>query len=161
MTSKKKFTGGFLSEILIVFCAIILVFLYGCSARNFVTFHTEKGDLKVNVEIANTDIERAQGLMYRKMLEKDSGMLFAFEEDALRAFWMKNTLIPLDMIFVSADKKIVSIIGNAEPCKNAGDADGAKCKTYDSLKPAKYVIEIAGGEAENHGIKPGGSIDLK
>ncbi|HBB03272.1 MAG: hypothetical protein US89_C0006G0081 [Candidatus Peregrinibacteria bacterium GW2011_GWF2_38_29] len=145
---------------LIIFCVIFLVFLYGCGAQSLVTFHTEKGDYRVNVEIASTDEERAKGLMARETLEKDSGMLFVFEEEALRAFWMKNTLIPLDMIFLSANKKIVSITENAAPCGNVEDADGAKCKLYESLKPAKYVIEIAGGEAMKHEIEPGQAVEF-
>lgn len=152
MTFKMKNFRLILSKISIWICAIILVFLYGCAAQSFATFHAEKGDYKINVEIASTNEERAKGLMAREMLEKDSGMLFVFDEDALRAFWMKNTLIPLDMIFLSADKKIVSITENVQPCENN------PCKSYSSLNPAKYIIEIAGGEAMKHGIKIGQSV---
>jgi hypothetical protein len=105
-----------------------------------------------SVEVARTFNERAVGLMNRTELQKDSGMLFVFEEDGEYNFWMKNTLISLDMIWISSDKKVVFIKNNAEPCKQ---------EVCESIKPnaiARYVLEINGGLAEQENIKPGDDV---
>lgn len=103
---------------------------------------------RIDVEIADNDASRAQGLMYRTALAPDHGMLFIFDDSAVRTFWMKNTLIPLDMLFFDADRKLVSIQHRVPPCH----AD--PCPVYPSTGPAMYVLELAGGEAERLGIQP-------
>lgn len=91
------------------------------------------------VEIARTPEEHKKGLMNRNYLAKDKGMLFIFSQQKPLAFWMKNTLIPLDMIFISQDKEIISITHNAQPCHQS------HCPSYYSHGQAKYVLEINGG----------------
>ena len=98
------------------------------------------------VEIADTLEKHAQGLMNRERLNSESGMLFIFDTESKRSFWMKNTLIPLDIIWIDENKKVVFIKHNAEPCKTE------KCKTFGPNKNAKYVLEINGGLAEEIGL---------
>lgn len=128
------------------------------------SFNLEKGTLTitrgepvpvvVNVEIADTEEERAQGLMYRESLENYSGMLFVFEEEANNAFWMKNTSISLDLIFVDSGKKIVDVIENAQPC-----TEGHICPTLRPQVKYMYCLEVNGGFVEENRIGEGNSVD--
>lgn len=97
----------------------------------------------VRVEIARTDPERARGLMNRAALAEDAGMLFLFDETAEHGFWMKNTLIPLDMIFIRDNMTIAGIVENAEP----------KTETLRTVgEPSHYVLEVNGGWTKAHGV---------
>ena len=101
------------------------------------------------VEIARTEPEREQGLMYRERLAPDAGMLFIFERPAPLTFWMKNTFIPLDMIFIGADRRVVGIVENAEP------------RTLTARRVAgmsRYVLEINGGLSAKLGIQTGAVV---
>ncbi len=103
------------------------------------------------VEIADEPSETAQGLMYRQELDPDKGMLFIFSELRESPFWMKNTLIPLDIIFISSDKKIISIVHNATPQTTTPRyAEG----------PYQYVLEINGGLSQELNIVPGSRVDF-
>src|SRR3989344_4541488 len=99
----------------------LLIFLIGC-AKNFdekinaIGIHNGKDLIKINVEIADDNEERMKGLMFRERLDENAGMLFVFEDEQYQAFWMKNTLIPLDIIFIGKNLEIVDI-ENAVPCK--------------------------------------------
>lgn len=104
------------------------------------------------VEIAENDATRQKGLMNRTKLEKNHGMLFVFEKTGLYPFWMKNTLIPLDIIWISADKKVTYVYQNATPCQNPVEA---LCKSIIPTSTAKYVLEINGGLAKEFNIKTG------
>lgn len=108
---------------------------------------------RFTVEIANTPETWEHGLMERASLAPNAGMLFIFPEMAPRAFWMMNTLIPLDMLFIDADRRIINIRENALPC-----AAPRRCPTYTSTAPAKYVLEIPGGRARALGITAGDHI---
>jgi uncharacterized membrane protein (UPF0127 family) len=99
-------------------------------------------------EIADSPKERAKGLMFREKLEEDKGMLFVYPEERTYNFWMKNTLIPLDIIWISADKRIVHI-EEAMPCEEE------PCKIYSPEKEAQFILEIKGGMAEKKGIEIG------
>ena len=109
---------------------------------------------KVALEIAASPETRAQGLMYRESILPGRGMLFIFSAPEARGFWMKNTLIPLDMIWIDAGSNVVAIHQNVPPCK----AD--PCPTYDPGTSASYVLELAGGEAAKHGVVVGSKIRL-
>ncbi|HVR41109.1 MAG TPA: DUF192 domain-containing protein [Thermoanaerobaculia bacterium] len=103
----------------------------------------------VHVELATNDETRAQGLMYRDRLRPGAGMLFLFTSDGDYPFWMKNTLIPLDMIWIDQQKKVAHVKVNVPPCK----AD--PCPSYDPQATARYVLEVAGGVSKEHGLKAG------
>lgn len=133
-----------------IILGISLIFLSACSsALNKIFLTTSSGQIPIQVEIADTDREQARGLMFREKLKEGSGMLFVFEKELPRGFWMKNTLIPLDIVFFDRDKKVVSFIEKMEPC--AEDP----CPFYDSEKPVMYALELPAGAIERYGIKTG------
>jgi len=103
---------------------------------------------RVTVEVAADDPTREQGLMYRDTLAPDRGMIFLFAQSGDYPFWMKNTLIPLDMIWISDLKRIVHI-ATAQPCK----AD--PCPNYPPNAKAMYVLEVPAGVAAKHQLKDG------
>jgi uncharacterized membrane protein (UPF0127 family) len=105
--------------------------------------------LPVTVELARTDEERARGLMHRRELAPEAGMLFLFSENEPRAFWMKNTLLPLDMLFIDDGGRVVGIIERAEPLTLSPRDPGV---------PSRYVLEVNGGWAERHGVRPGDRV---
>lgn len=108
-----------------------------------------------SVEIADDPSEREIGLMERDSLDEESGMLFVFEQEGVYKFWMKNTLIPLDMIWIDGNNKIVFIKENAEPCKTD------MCETFGPNGKAKCVLEINGGLAEKMKLKIGDAAEFK
>ena len=105
----------------------------------------------VRVEIADTAEARELGLMYRQHLGQDAGMLFVFKQPQQLTFWMKNTEIPLDMIFADADGTVVGIIADAEPFSERQLSVGGD---------SQYVLEVNGGFAQRHGIKPGDRLQF-
>lgn len=124
---------------------LLLLFLIACAVQPAISFDN---GASFSVEFARTPDEWAKGLMFRESLPEHQGMLFVFDEEKPRRFWMKNTLIPLDMIFLDANKTVVFIHENAEPCEQD------PCKLYPS-PPAQYVLEVNGGSAEKNGIVVG------
>ena len=102
------------------------------------------------VEVADTDKKRQQGLMFREILPKGSGMLFVFEEPAKYGFWMKNTYIPLDILWIDTNKKIVFIKRNSQPCRDQ------KCLPVYPDKSAMYVLEVNASEAQ--GLRVGDTV---
>ncbi len=106
----------------------------------------------VEVEIAATHDARTRGLMWRKELADGKGMLFIFKQQQPLTFWMKNTLIPLDMIFIDQELKIAGVVENAEP------------KTFTSRgvgSPSMFVLEVPGGWAAKKALKPGSTVVLE
>lgn len=104
---------------------------------------------KFNVEIASTEAAREHGLMYRTQMAADHGMLFVYQNAKPRRFWMKNTLIPLDILFFDAQQRLINVSVDTPPCKSE------PCPTYQSVAPAMYVLELNAGEANKLGVKPG------
>lgn len=100
----------------------------------------------VEVELAVTELEHERGLMFRRHLEEGHGMLFIFKTDDDRTFWMKNTLIPLDMIFIGHDHRVVGIVADASPLTTTARDVG---------KPCRYVVEVPGGWAQANHIVAG------
>ncbi|MCG9916591.1 MAG: DUF192 domain-containing protein [Phenylobacterium sp.] len=110
---------------------------------------TGRGPVRFQVEIADNDATRAQGLMYRKSLAPDRGMLFDFHTPRPVAFWMRNTYISLDMIFIRADGRILSIARNTVPLSEEGVPSGG---------PVRAVLELIGGRAAQIGALPGDRV---
>jgi uncharacterized protein len=125
-------------------------------AKTDVIFKSESGDYGINVEIADTSTKRIKGLMGRDELDADTGMLFVFEDEDIREFWMKNTVLYLDLVFISADKKVVDIRENFEPCY-----EGDSCPDYRSRRDAQYVVEMKGGTVKEKGIKVGDAVEFE
>jgi len=124
--------------------------LAACSDEGKLVLHTATGNYPFNVEVVDTDATRAQGLMYRQELADDAGMLFDFKQEQRVSFWMRNTFIPLDMIFVDAKGVVKNIHVNARPHDPTGiPSDG----------PVQYVLEIPGGRSVAIGLKPGDTMD--
>jgi len=106
----------------------------------------------IDVEFAKNEMERSLGLMYRSSMDEHQGMWFIFPEEAPRSFYMRNTEISLDIIYLDKDKKIVSIAKNARPYDET---------SLPSEKPAMYVLEINGGLADKWGIDKGDRVEVK
>jgi hypothetical protein len=106
------------------------------------------------LELARTPEEQAQGLMFRESLPDRAGMLFLFDAAGDHHFWMKNTMIPLDMIWMDESGKVLYVSANTPPCK----AD--PCPTYGPNAPARQVLEIAGGMAAKESVTVGSTLKL-
>ena len=110
---------------------------------------TDSGEQRFRVEVAIKDNERQRGLMYRDHLDDDEGMVFVFERQQHLSFWMKNTWIPLDMLFIDDDLKVVGIVENAEPLTLSGrGVDGS----------SRFVLELKGGTSSSLGLHAGQSV---
>lgn len=117
-----------------------------------VTIETGEGRaVRVKVEIARTDEERATGLMYRDKIEPGTGMVFLFDAPAVHTFWMKNTYVPLDMIFIGSDMRIAGVVESAEPLTTSPRKVDA---------PSQFVLEVAGGFCARHGIAKGMKVSF-
>jgi uncharacterized protein len=100
----------------------------------------------VRVSLARTVREQTRGLMYVQNLPPEDGMLFIFDDDSERSFWMKNTLIPLDLIFIRSDMTVVGVVTNAKPLTTNPQTVG---------KDSRFVLEVNGGWASHHGVAEG------
>lgn len=113
----------------------------------------EIGGERFTVEIADDDAERARGLMFRDTLADGSGMLFIHESESPQAYWMKNTRIPLDILYFDDDRKLVSQQRGVPPC-----SAGNNCPSYPSDQPARYVLELNAGEAARLKLEDGAEL---
>ena len=154
----------------ILYVSILIIFLKGCVdikkpkiiIEQKVLFQKEatldllqsNGDLisTLNIEIANSPYERETGLMYRTSMEKNQGMLFVFDEESILTFYMKNTYMSLDLIFISEKKEIISIYKNAKP---------NDLSSISSKLPSKYVLEVIQGVSDNLNLKIGDKINYQ
>ncbi|MFZ2029739.1 MAG: DUF192 domain-containing protein [Vitreimonas sp.] len=110
---------------------------------------TQGGVQRFHVEIADNDAEREQGLMYRRSMSADHGMLFIFDPPSPQSFWMHNTFLPLDIIFIGADGRILNIAANATPFSD---------DNIPSAGPVRGVLELNAGRAAALGILPGDRV---
>jgi uncharacterized membrane protein (UPF0127 family) len=119
-----------------------------------VTFHDSTKNMlkKFDVEIAETEETRHLGLMFRENMQEDQGMLFIFPNEEYQSFYMKNTIMPLDIIFINSKKQIVKIHRSTTPYSE---------KSLPSLKPAMYVVELNAGTADKYKIKEGDYIEWR
>ena len=151
--------GGPKGPVLFLSCVLCSIFaLCSCSgaAHGSVTVRfldsTRKEVASFSVEVADTPGKRRQGLMFRKQLEEGTGMLFVFDKDEPRSFWMKNTYIPLDIVFIGESQEVVSVVEgttplSTEPVRSAG--------------PAKYVLEVNAGEFSERGLAPSMTVEIE
>lgn len=123
------------------------------SQQPTVAFYPSSGSppWPVKVELAKNDADRAKGLMYRRELAPNTGMLFVFEGPEIRRFWMRNTYLPLDMIFLNERKVVVGIEENTVPLDETSRGPD---------QPAQYVVEVLAGEARRHGLTVGSRAEF-
>lgn len=152
-----------------VILIVVALLLFSCKEASKKTIATQsidfthEGDLSVylnssdtlktkfNIEFAETDYETQTGLMYRKGMDSNQGMLFIFPDERVHSFYMKNTEFPLDIIYIKEDLRIASFQENAKPLNESG---------LTSQVPIKYVLEINGGLAQELGLSIGDSISF-
>ena len=116
-----------------------------------VVVHSPQGDVAVDVELALTHKEQSRGLMWRSDLGPTAGMLFVFPDARRRSFWMRNTPLSLDIIFIGSDFRIISIAESTAPYSDT---------SVPSAGPARYVLEVNAGFSDRHGLAPGQSVAL-
>jgi hypothetical protein len=141
--------------------AVLAAFLFICvlplgplaaqtaGPREELTVATKAGAHEFEVEIADEERERSLGLMFRRSMADDAGMLFDFGSEQPASFWMRNTYIPLDMLFIKADGTIDSIAERTTPLSD---------RSVPSRGPVRYVLEINGGLSDTLGIAPGDTV---
>ena len=139
----------------IYLCVVAVMCVCQCDMAfgDTIIVYTEKGSesCRFEVELAVTPEEQARGLMFRKTMGDHDGMFFIFERDETRHFWMRNTLIPLDMIFIDSKFLVVDVYRNAKPLDET---------VISSRKPARYVLEVNAGRANKCRITVGSKTKL-
>jgi uncharacterized membrane protein (UPF0127 family) len=123
------------------------------ASKQFVKVYFPDGD-SISAELAITQEERGRGLMFRKRLGFDQGMLFVFDEEGFHSFWMKNMSISLDFIWLDKDRRIIHIEKNVPPCEQE------PCPTYTSKVPAMYFLELKAGSVEKRKLKMLARLDF-
>jgi hypothetical protein len=132
---------------LLLTLSLFLIFCSGQAVKNkFIKVYFPDG-FSVTAELAVTDEERQQGLMFREKINDDQGMLFIFEDEAIYSFWMKNMRFPIDILWLDAQKRIVHLESRVPPCQSD------PCPSYVPDAAATYVLELKSGSAEKHGLK--------
>ena len=137
---------------IVTLALLVLVYftLLSSGASSPGTLVTASGPHPIVVELAKTEKEREIGLMNRNSMPEDQGMLFDFEETRLVTMWMKNTYIPLDMVFMDEAGRVTHVAANAQPLSLA---------IISSRGPVRYVLELNGGAAARLGLKPGDRLE--
>ena len=125
--------------------------LVACSQHPEVVIRSGRGPVTVQVEVADTPETRARGLMYRSELAANAGMLFVFPSESNQQFWMKNTPLPLDMVFIGKQRHVVGIVPEARPFTTNPLGVGV---------PSQYVLEVNGGFCARHGINSGDTVEF-
>ncbi len=125
---------------------ILLSLLLATPSQPSISFEGKAQTHRIQVDVARTPKQREQGLMFVEDLSKDQGMWFVFNNEQMRQFWMKNTLIPLDIIFVNSKLEVINIVHRAQP---------ETLTPRRSKAPAQYVLELLGGQAKRRGLKAG------
>lgn len=124
----------------------------GCASRALPW--VELKGVRYEVELATTDEARARGLMFRDSMSADHGMLFVFPYEEQQAFWMRNTRIPLDILYFDRNLRFVSVAAGVPPCTTQ------QCPSYPSKAPAMYVLELNAGHSRKLGVAPGDALQL-
>lgn len=147
----------------VIFIILLLLFLFWPKQKSITKVCFEKLVLSeqneskdcFTIEVAKTQTEQERGLMGRDHLDKDKGMLFIFEKEGNHPFWMKDTLIPLDIVWINQNKEIVFIAENTQPCGKG------ECPPIDPKQNAMYALEINGGLSNQIGLKVGDEVLIK
>jgi len=146
-------TGPMTTRLLPIFAGIVLALIWiappHAATTGTLEIASKTGVHSFTVEVVATDEERAKGLMFRRELPEGRGMLFDFRREQPVAFWMKNTYVPLDMIFIRADGRILRIAENTEPMSESLVPSGG---------PVLGVLEVIAGTAKKLGIEPGDRV---
>src|SRR5262245_6206208 len=137
-------------RVLLLACGLALT---GCASGN--GLWVELGGQRYAIEVADNEAERERGLMFRDEMAADHGMLFIHERQEPLAYWMKNTRIPLDILYFDSSLKLVSQQRDVPPC-SLGDG----CPPYPSNVPARYVLELNAGEAARLGLQDGAALKV-
>ena len=139
-----------LGIVVIIFCVLGLLFfaIFHQNTEGKVCFK----DYCFHVTLATTVAEQEKGLMFQTQLDERQGMLFVFNEEKKYTFWMKNTLIPLDLIWINKDKKVVFISQNALPCNQDN------CPNIEPSENAQYVLEVNAGVVQEIGLQIGDKV---
>jgi uncharacterized membrane protein (UPF0127 family) len=131
----------------ILLLALLQPFCLGSGGQDrFIKVYFPNGK-QVTAELAVTEEERARGLMFREKILAEQAMLFVFERAGIHSFWMKNTLVSLDMLWLDDERRIIHIEADVPPCR------AEPCPSYGPLRPARYVLELKGGVAAELGLK--------
>ena len=133
----------------------VFMLLAGCATAKHKATAVVLHGQKFSMELATDEPSRERGLMFRTALGSDHSMLFVFPSSEPRAFWMKNTLIPLDILYFGTDRRLVSMQLNVPSCK----AD--PCPLYPSNAPARYVLELSAGTARRIGAEVGDELKIE
>jgi len=139
-----------MKNIILLVILFVIISVNLLSGAGFITILI--ADEEFVVEIAETDQEKALGLMHRKEIPDNFGMLFIYPGEDFRGMWMKNTLVSLDLIFLNSQKEIVEIFNNVPPCVKD------PCKSYISGEKAKYVLELKGNRSKELNLNEGDRI---
>jgi hypothetical protein len=139
--------------IVVLFLVIVLMIVFN-PFKNTKYTKVRVGNVTVNAEIADTSLKQAIGLMGRKSLAENEGMLFLFDTEDYHRFWMFNMSIPIDIIFIDKTKTVVDILQNAQPC-------GLSCESYAPKEKAMYVLEVKANFTERHKVKVGSKINFE
>lgn len=152
----KKFRSGAVSVLASVFLVTIGSQVFAMHKRDGKTpirLKTENAEHALRVRLAVTPEEKERGLMWVKRLSKNGGMLFVYEEPQTLAFWMKNMSMPIDILFIGADKKVKYIAHEAYPC-----LEKMVCPRFAPEEPIQYVLEVSPGYAKKHQIGLGDEL---
>lgn len=132
-------------------CLVVLALVLGaCASEPKVKI----GGHTVTVEVVTRPEDQALGLMFRDQMPLDHGMLFIYSSESMLSFWMKNTRIPLDILYFNAELELITLIHEAQPCRTP------KCPSYPSQAPARYVLEVNGGLAREWQLALGDRLVL-
>jgi hypothetical protein len=153
---RKPFTLNMFLPVIMVGVFIGHMPVYGATDPDLISIRTPSG-ITILAEIADTPRKRAQGLMYRDHLKKDHGMLFFFSEPQAWTFWMKNTKIALDLVWLDDKKRVTHIERNVPICTKSDDS----CPQYrPNNADSVYVLEIAGGTVDGYRIEKGTKLQF-
>jgi hypothetical protein len=133
---------------------IVLLIIFFLKKPSGKYMNVKVGNTQIRAEIADTFITRTKGLMFRKSLPENEGMLFIFNKEGYHGFWMMNMSFPIDIIWIDKEREVVYIEKNAQPC-------GLICSSYIPKEKAMYVLEVNANFTEEHVIKIGSSLEFE